>query len=232
MRVYLIRHAQSENNVLTEETIHNRKVDPDLTPLGYEQRDFLAHFLATASENREPEFGITHLYCSAMLRTLLTTQPVAEALNLQPEVWVDLHEKGGMFLREGGMVNGFNGMPRETIAKKFPDYHLPESVTSNGWYNSDMGMEPETHSFYRAIKVAAALRERSADSNEVLALVSHAGFLDILLKAIFDQLPSRPHTMRYYHYNTSITRIDYHGRRPVLHYMNRVDHLAPDKRSG
>jgi len=76
------------------------------------------------------------------------------------------------------------------------------------------------------------LRDRSADSREVLALVSHAGFLDILLKAIFDQLPSRPHTMRYYHYNTSITRIDYHGRRPVLHYMNRVDHLSPDKRSG
>ncbi len=232
MRVYLIRHAQSENNVLNDETIHLRKVDPDLTPLGYEQRDFLAEFLATASENREPSFDITHLYCSAMYRTMLTAQPIAEKLGLKPEIWVDIHEKGGMFNREGGVVNGFNGMSRETIQHRFPDYTIPPSVTSEGWYNADMGIEPETHSFYRAIKVAMALRDRSADSREVLALVSHAGFLDILLKAIFDQLPSRPHTMRYYHYNTSITRIDYHGRRPVLHYMNRVDHLSPDKRSG
>jgi len=231
MRVYLIRHAQSENNVLNEDTYHLRKVDPDLTPLGYEQRDFLAEFVATASENREPEFGITHLYCSAMHRALLTTQPVAQRLGIQPEVWVDLHEKGGMFLRDNGVVNGFNGMPRATILKLFPDYILPDNVTASGWYNPDLGMEPETHSFYRAIKVATALRDRS-NSDDVLALVSHAGFLDILLKAIFDQLPSRPHTMRYYHYNTSITRIDYRHRNPILHYMNRVDHLTPDKRSG
>jgi broad specificity phosphatase PhoE len=135
-------------------------------------------------------------------------------------------------LREGDTVNGYTGRSREQILEEFPNYTLPESVTSNGWYNPELGMEPETHSMYRAIKVALALRERSADSNEVIGLVSHAGFIDILLKAIFDELPSRPLTMRYYHYNTSITRIDYHGRRPVLHYMNRVDHLASDKRSG
>lgn len=232
MRVYLIRHAQSENNILTEDTLHLRKVDPDLTPLGYEQRELVAQFLATASEVREDRFGITHLYCSAMHRTLLTTQPIAKALDLQPEVWVDLHEKGGMFLREKDVVTGYNGRTRSEILEEFPDYMLPDHVTDVGWYDPELGMEEETHSFYRAIKVANELRHRSADSNEVLALVSHAGFLDILLKAIFNQLPSRPHTMRYYHYNTSITRIDYHGRLPILHYMNRVDHLPPDKRSG
>lgn len=230
MRVYLIRHAQSENNILKEGTRHLRKVDPDITPLGYEQRDYLADFLATKSEEHESNFGITHLYCSAMYRTLLTSQPIATKLGLQPEVWVDLHEKGGMFLRDGGHVNGFNGMTRTSILKSFPDYTLPNTVTDVGWYNPDMGMEPETHSIYRAIKVATALRERG-NSDDVLALVSHAGFLDVLLKAIFDQLPARRHTMRYYHYNTSITRIDYHGERPILHYMNRVDHLPMDKRS-
>jgi broad specificity phosphatase PhoE len=233
MRVYLIRHAQSENNILTEETLHLRKLDPDITPLGYEQRDLLAQFLATAPEVREDRFGITHLYCSAMYRTLLTTQPVADALNLQPEVWVDLHEKGGMFLRdEDDTITGYTGRTRSEILKDFPDYDLPDDVTENGWYDPELKLEPETHSFYRAIKVATELRHRAADSNEVLALVSHAGFLDILLKAIFNQLPSRPYTMRYYHYNTAITRIDYQGRMPILHYMNRVDHLPMDKRSG
>jgi 2,3-bisphosphoglycerate-dependent phosphoglycerate mutase len=231
MRVYLIRHGQSENNILTEDTILQRKVDPDLTKLGYEQRDYLAEFLTTTLELHETSFGFTHLYCSAMHRALLTVQPVAKAFDMQPQVWVDLHEKGGMFLREKGHVNGFKGMTRASILKEFPNYDLPDTIKDNGWYDSEMGTEPETHSFYRAIKVATALQQR-AESDDVLALVSHAGFLDILLKAIFNQLPSRPRTTNYYHYNTAITRIDYHGQRPVLHYMNRVDHLPSDKRSG
>lgn len=231
MRVYLIRHAQSENNVLTDDTIHLRKVDPNLTELGYEQRDYLAQFLTTAPELNQTSFDFTYLYCSAMYRTLLTTQPVAEALGLQPQVWLDLHEKGGMFLHENGHVNGFSGMTRASILKAFPDYDLPDTVTTDGWYDSAMGMEPETHSFYRAIKVATTLQQR-ADSDDVVALVSHAGFLDILLKAIFNQLPARPRSNNYYHYNTAITRIDYYEQRPILHYMNRVDHLPHDKRSG
>lgn len=230
MRVYLIRHAQSENNILTEETIHLRKVDPNLTELGYEQRDYLASFLKTAIEINNSRFDFTHLYSSAMHRTLLTSEPIAKALNLQPEVWVDLHEKGGMYLHENGQDEGYTGMTRAEILNLFPDYVVPDTVTDKGWYDAAMGIEPETHSFYRAIKVSTALQQR-ADSDDVVALVSHAGFLDILLKAIFNQLPSRPHTMKYYHYNTAVTRIDYHGHRPALHYMNRVVHLPADKHS-
>lgn len=230
MHVYLIRHAQSENNVLTEDTYHLRKVDPDLTELGYEQRDFVAQYLASATEITGDKFAITHLYCSAMYRTLLTAQPIARALDVKPEVWVDVHEKGGMFLRENDQIRGFRGLTRSEIFKDFPDYTLPEAVTETGWYDDKLKMEPETHSFYRAINVATALKERS-DTDDVIALVSHAGFLDVLLKAIFNQLPSRPHTMRYYHYNTAITRIDYYEGRPLLHYMNRVEHLPIDKRS-
>ena len=225
MQVYLIRHAQSENNVLTHETMHRRKAEPNLTELGYRQRLLLADFLAQADG-----FAMTHLYTSAMYRSMLTAEPVATALGLRAEVWVDLHEKGGMFQRQNGHIKGFTGMTRAAILKEFADYRLPDAVSDRGWYDVDLGMEPETHSFFRAIKVAQDLRERS-HTDDALGLVSHAGFLDVLLKAIFDQLPSRPHTMRYYHYNTAITRIDYQGTRPVLHYMNRVDHLPAAMRS-
>jgi len=226
MRIYLIRHAQSENNILNQETMHRRKVDPDLTELGYQQRQRLADFLA-APEN---ELEITHLYTSPMYRSLLTAEPVAKALGLQPKIWIDLHEKGGMFQRQNGHINGFNGMTRAAILNKFPDYQLPDAVSDSGWYDASLGLEPETHSFFRAIKVAKDLRERS-HTNDVLGLVSHAGFLDVLLKAIFAQLPSRPRTMRYYHENTAITRMDYWESRPILHYMNRVDHLSAAMRS-
>ena len=230
MQVYLIRHAQSENNVLNEESMHRRKVDPALTEMGYRQRDLLADFLASGRETKDERFEISQLYTSAMYRSLLTAHPLGSGLNLQPQVWLDLHEKGGMFQRRNGRTSGFNGMTRSAIQSEFPDFGLPDSIRESGWYDAELGMEPETHSLFRAIKVATALRER-AHRDEVIALVSHAGFLDILLKAIFDQLPSRPRTMRYYHNNTAITRINYQGSRPVLHYMNRLEHLPPDLRS-
>ena len=230
MHVYLIRHAQSENNVLTSDSLHRRKVDPDLTELGYRQRDALADFLANESDLPGEPFAISRLYTSAMYRSLLTTQPVSAALNIRPNVWVDLHEKGGMFQRQNGRVNGFGGMSRSAIVSQFPDYQLPAGVSEAGWYDTALGYEPETHSAFRAIKIANALSERSR-SDEVIALVSHAGFLDTLLKAIFGQLPSRAYATRYYHNNTAITRIDYDKSRPVLHYLNRVDHLPPSMRS-
>ena len=230
MHVYLIRHAQSENNVLTSETMHRRKVDPDLTELGYRQREALADYLANGSDLGKDGFDISRLYTSAMYRSLLTTQPVSGALDMRPEVWPDLHEKGGMFRRQNGTVNGFAGMTRSDILSEFPDYRLPDTVSETGWYDASLGFEPETRSYYRAIKVAKDLDERS-ESDAVIALISHAGFLDILLKAIFGQLPSRPYSMRYYHNNTAITRVDYDRRGPALHYMNRVDHLPAAMRS-
>ena len=80
MHVYLIRHAQSENNALTEDATGRRKVDPDLTELGYQQRDLLAEFLSSA------DYEIKHLYTSAMYRSLLTAQPLGDALDIKPKI--------------------------------------------------------------------------------------------------------------------------------------------------
>lgn len=230
MRLYLIRHAESENNVLTEETLHRRKVDPDLTARGYQQRDLLARHIESGTDAVGQRFEIDRLYTSAMYRSLLTAKSVSDALSIAPMVWPDLHEKGGMFLQQNGQISGFNGMSRSAILDEFPGYKLSPEVTERGWYEPAMGREPETHSYYRAIKVARELRERG-DTDEAVALVSHAGFLDVLLKAIFEQLPSRPYTMRYYHDNTAITRINFDQGWTTLHYMNRADHLPLALRS-
>ena len=230
MRLYLIRHAESENNALSQETLHRRKVDPDLTPLGYQQRDLLARHIAAGRDAVGGGYTITHLYTSAMYRALLTTKPVSEALGIAPTVWPDLHEKGGMFLERDGCVRGFGGMTRAEIQAAFPGYHLPAEVDDCGWYDAAMGREPETHGYYRAVKVTRALRERAA-SDDVIALVSHAGFLDLLLHTIFERLPARPFTMRHFHDNTAITRLNFAEGWTTLHYMNRVDHLPADLRS-
>ena len=131
-RSYLIRHAQSENNVLNEESMHRRKVDPALTEMGYRQRDLLADFLASGRETKDERFEISQLYTSAMYRSLLTAQPLGSGLNLQPQVWLDLHEKGGMFQRRNGRSSGFNGMTRSAIQSEFPDFGLPDSISESG----------------------------------------------------------------------------------------------------
>ncbi len=224
MQLYLIRHAQSENNILTAEMLHKRLVDPALTDLGLRQRDKLADFLAS-----EADFGIDQLYTSAMYRSLLTAQPLGEALGLQPQVWLPLHELGGMYLARNGSSIGFGGMTRTQITSDFPGYQLPESVTEAGWYAAETGFEPLASSIERALAVARTLREWRRKERRI-ALVSHAGFLNLLLGAIIEDSPMQS-GWRYYHNNTAITRIDYLAGGPVLHYMNRVDHLPADMRS-
>ena len=230
MRLYLIRHAESENNVLSKQPNSRRKVDPDLTPLGYQQRDVLARHIGSDRAAVGESFEIDHLYTSAMFRALLTTKPVSEALGLAPKVWPDLHEIGGMYDDRSGETRGSGGMSRSAIMAKFPGYVLPEAVTESVWYDVALGREPESHSHDRAIRVARALRERS-ESDETLALVSHAGFLDLLLKAIFELLPARTYAMSFYHGNTAITRINFDRGWTHLHYTNRADHLPAAMRS-
>ena len=226
MRLYLIRHAESENNALAEESVQRRKVDPDLTPLGYQQRDLLARHIAGANGGG---YAITHLYTSAMARSLLTAKPLAEALGLAPAVWLDLHELGGMYQMRDGADVGFGGMTRAEISRKFEGYQLPEALTERGWYDASQGYEAIERSVERANAVAAKLHEWR-ECERVIALVSHAGFLNLLLQAINGDEHYRK-GWRYYHNNTAITRIDYAGAGPILHYMNRVDHLPAGMRS-
>ena len=229
MRLYLIRHAQSENNALNQAKIHQRKVDPGLTTIGYQQRDLLARFLHNEPDVAGEGFEIDRLYTSAMYRSLLTTQPVSDALSLAPNVWPDLHELGGMYQSQNGNRTGFGGMTRGAILQEFPGFDLPSSISDSGWYDADMGFEPLTKSIERARAVARRLHAWS-ESEHVIALVSHAGFLNLLLQALDDDMPLRK-GWRYYHNNTAFTRIDYIEGQPIIHYMNRAEHLPAGLRT-
>ena len=244
MRLYLIRHGQSENNVLTQENIHLRKHDPNLTELGFQQAEKVGEYLATNAEmptgyfgnlrdKGDGSFGFTHLYCSAMRRALQTTRPIAKALNMQPEVWTDIHEHGGIYLEdEEGIITGYPGMLRQEIEEEFPGYVMPEHITDEGWWNIQDGRETVDAFLGRAVRVALVLHSR-AHSNDCIALVAHAAFLDALIKAILGQIPRRPGELFYAHYNTGITRFDFEDGldKMRLHYLNRVEHLSPDMRS-
>lgn len=234
MRLYIIRHAQSTNNALVDQW--DRDCDPCLTELGERQADMLARHLADGVESEPPAgpgaadphrgYRMTHLYCSPMWRALQTAHPIGQALGLAPQVWTAIHEQGGIYLdhRDGRGPIGYPGKTRQEILATFPHYLLPEDITGQGWWNRGYEDWPTCHG--RAIQVADMLRKRAAN-DESIALVSHGGFIDALLKAFFHQLPDR--RLFYYHHNTSISRIDFRDDgRLDIRYLNRVSHLPPD----
>lgn len=241
MRLYLIRHGQSTNNALEDQTY--RTQDPDLTDLGWQQAERVATYLANTIEmatRKVPErelqesgFGITHLYCSPMRRALQTAQPIARALKMTPEVQIAIHEIGGIFLADqDDVVTGYPGMLRSQIEAEFPGYVLPDTITEDGWWKPEDGRERLEIFMSRAIRVVLELRERARTSDRIV-MVTHAAFMDALIKAILDQLPRHPATLFYAHYNTGITRFDFEEGmdRMRLHYLNRTEHLPPELRS-
>lgn len=244
MQLYIIRHAQSYNNALAN--FKDRICDPPLTELGHQQAAAVADYLARGV-HPEQKFGgdaeatgvrtvlgagITRLYCSAMHRSLQTAHAIGRALSLNPEVWLDIHEAGGIYLEhedERGIV-GYPGKTRGEILAEFPNVTLPDAVTEDGWWNVDDGQEDWPTCQGRAIRVAYRLRAWAASearADECVAMVSHGGFMEVLLKALFNQLPGSQ--VVYHHFNTAITRLDFmpEGRLDVR-YINRIPHLSQE----
>lgn len=238
MELFLIRHGQSANNALAD--IRDREVDPPLSELGERQAEILAGYLAdgethdlsavSATNNSKFQirrgFGITALYASAMYRSLQTVRPIAKSLGLAPQIWIDLHEEGGMYLNHGGGEGlvGYPGRTRSEILAEFPGYQLPSGITDAGWWNQ--GHEELPSLVARATRVAEQLREMAAREDRV-AIITHGFFMDVLLKALFGRLTGE--NIYYRHHNTAISRLGIKaGERIEVLHLNRVDHLAPE----
>ena len=216
MEIYLIRHGQSTNNALG--TSNGRSHDPSLTEAGFLQA------AATADYLQKVNMHFDWLYCSAMLRALQTAHPIGAALGVTPEVWIDVHEGGGLYLDQpDGEHIGYPGLTRAEILGQFPHYQLPVHVTETGWWNR--GHESDAQATGRAIDVAEQLVERSQGSSERIAIVTHGFFSNLLLKALLNQIPARH--LYYYHNNTGITRLDISADGFLtLRYLNRTEHLS------
>jgi broad specificity phosphatase PhoE len=237
MELYIIRHAQSVNNALVDQ--RQRVCDPPLTELGHRQADVLADHLACGHDSHdlaslrsvfrsvdprtEPGYGITRLFCSPMIRSLQTARPVSRALGLTPEVWVDIHEHGGIFLEEEGVFRGYPGQSRAEILADFPEYVLPEGIGERGWWTGSREEEAARES--RAISVAVQLHKWAALPDRI-AIISHGGFIDGLLKTLLNQ--SRSYMLYYHKYNVSVSRLHFREDGLRVDYLNRIDHMPAE----
>jgi broad specificity phosphatase PhoE len=240
MKVFIIRHAQSANNYLGEslgfdDYMAQRDPEPPLTELGHRQSQLVAtHLVSNLHPERKQEesatgYAFTRILCSPMLRTLQTAWPISQQMGVTPEVWIDIHEQGGIFRgnpRLGDVPIGLPGLTRSEMLAQFPGYRLPDAMTEQGWW---MGSYEEMVACTaRAVLVAQTLRRWASETpNERIALVSHGTFTDSLIRALLG-LPAE-HPVYYNHYNTAITRIDFlPDGLMFLRYLNRIQHLAPD----
>jgi broad specificity phosphatase PhoE len=218
--LYLIRHAQSHNNALPDE--RERICDPPLTELGHRQAEILAGHLAGVQLGSTGHGCVTRLLCSPMLRALQTARYLEQAIGVTPEVWVDIHEHGGIYLDHGeGRVVGYPGQTRQQLQAQFPSYLLPAEITDRGWWHA--GYEELWACQGRAIKVANELRQRTG-GHECLVMVTHGTFLTCLLKALLNLLPGDG--IWFLHHNTGVSYLHLGAEARVnVRYLNQVEHL-------
>lgn len=238
--LYLIRHGQSKNNAFAAESRANasgetpRTADPGLTPAGYAQAECVAQHLADEADKTDLRdgaavangHGIQRLFTSAMLRALETARPISGALGLTPEIWLDVHEEGGIWLNRGdgrGAV-GCAGLTRRQIETRFPGFELPAAVTDAGWWNRPF--ESRADLVGRAARVAEDVRRHMEGPESRVAIVSHGTFISFLVQHLL--LGRYVPDIRFSNHNTGISRLDFDGGSVLLRYLNRIDHLPRD----
>jgi 2,3-bisphosphoglycerate-dependent phosphoglycerate mutase len=244
MQLYFIRHAQSTNNELWARTTSSkgRVEDPPLTAIGRQQAALLAQYLAqphlisedlTADFQNHTGFGITHLYCSLMMRALETGTAVAQALNLPLVARDDIHELGGIWLEdeESGGRMGLPGNRRSQLLNQFPHITLPDTIDEEGWWRRPH--EEADEALGRAQSAYEALLARHGDTEDRVAIISHGGFFQRFTAVALDLPPSRtvsgqPGRRRFGINNVAITRFSFNGEDVDLVYLNRADFLPPE----
>jgi 2,3-bisphosphoglycerate-dependent phosphoglycerate mutase len=237
---YFVRHGQSQNNLLwaQSDSYDGRVADPELTATGKQQAKRVARFMAApdsaATFVREGvrSFRITHIYTSLMERAVATGHEIAEALDLPLLTWIDIHETGGLFLydEETDVRTSESGHSRSYLLEHYPRLILPDTVTEAGWWNRPFESKEERAP--RARKVLSELVQRHGESDDGVVFVSHGGFFNYLLRAIFG-LPERApdkdfDDVWFAANNTSITHIVFNSDQRVLTYLNRTDFLPVD----
>jgi 2,3-bisphosphoglycerate-dependent phosphoglycerate mutase len=239
MQLYFVRHAQSTNNALWDRTGASvgRSEDPELTETGVVQAGLVAQFILASREysiaqnaktGKPTEFNITHLYASPMVRALDTAMEISKRVGILPVLFKDLHEAGGIYL--GGDVDdeprvGLAGKNANYFREKYPELALPAWIGDAGWYNRPY--ETREERLPRAKRVLVELLARHGNSDDQVMLVSHGAFYNYFMRALLELSVDLP--CSFVIYNTAITRVDFWEDEFQLVYLNRADHLPPDK---
>ena len=177
MKFITIRHGETENNVLQNQSqelyLKNRSKDPELAPDGPEKCKKIGEFL------KNHNIRIDKFYSSLQKRGLKTMTYIGNAYNpkIPKEAIIDLYEYGGIYLEN----KSYPGLTEKEIKEQFPDVILPKEDIKNGWYLKD---HKETENEFRdrlksVINMFKSMAKNSEeDENYTVCIISHRDFLN------------------------------------------------------
>ena len=216
MKLFLIRHAQSQNNALPTS---QRVQDAPITELGIQQARQLGQWARHA--------GLDMIFTSPFLRALQTSQQIHETVAVEWTTWTQLHEQGGCV--SGVDTASFEGQPGMTaveIQQAFPGCQVTDDIDEQGWWKSQP-RETEVPLRERVLEVKDHLVDALGSTDRTIACVTHADFSDLLISALQDH-PVHPTVPLRGLFNTGITSFTIEGSRVQLDDYNNVDHLSPE----
>ena len=215
MQLYLIRHAESENNA---RPIYQRVEDPPLTAVGRLQAEHLADWVQTL------KFDV--LISSPVRRALQTTRRIFERTGQHVQVWDNVFEEGGIYRGHGPDAHeGGPGLSRDEVIQHVTDdpraCTLDPSIGDSGWWGRHR--ESSEEAIARASVVAGRLAATFGREKRIVVAVIHADFKRKMLDELIgdDVDPRLFGRLR----NTGITKLDLERGKWQLDWFNSVSHL-------
>eukprot|EP00928_Gymnodinium_smaydae_P011813 TRINITY_DN14322_c0_g1_i1.p1 TRINITY_DN14322_c0_g1~~TRINITY_DN14322_c0_g1_i1.p1 ORF type:complete len:289 (-),score=28.00 TRINITY_DN14322_c0_g1_i1:312-1178(-) len=270
LNVYLVRHAESRNNSKNQHDtssriqhepselrpVSTRESDPALTSRGEAQAEAAAQLLRRITEDEATDRSLKpkRIFVSGFKRALETCAPIATALNIQPELRLDLHEEGGIFegsrrssAAELAALPKRHGLTAEGMREVIPSLSGTDVVPIEGWWRG--GRETPEEAVSRAQQCAKWLWQLAEDAEpgdgedgeeeaQAVICVSHGLYMDKLIKALAG-LPPGLSSALFLTSNCGYwmiqLRVDHNADNPrvaVLAASNVVDHIPMAIRTG
>lgn len=201
MRIYLVRHAQSEANAKNID--FNGKADFDLTLLGEKQAESLAKFFSNKH--------IDIIYSSVLKRAIKTAEIIGK--------YCATKIKRSKLLNEANF-GIFEGFTRKEVQKKFP------RIFEEREKNKYLYRIPSGESYKDiGIRIKKFFNQLDKKSKQNIVIVTHV----TVIKVILFELLHKPikKIEKIYYPNTSITLITYNKKTDSysLRYLNYYQHL-------
>lgn len=159
LEVYLLRHAESMNNV-RDPSLH--VPDPPLTELGLWQARRLAPVVAAWDPHA--------VLCSPLLRSLQTAAPIVAAAGVPWHCWADVVE--------ANRAHPPDGQPLSVLRERFPTVLFEEPLPWPGY----PGLETPEEIALRAERLLSRVLTTFPDGTR-LAVVGHGRFNAYLLRS-------------------------------------------------
>lgn len=202
MRLILVRHGHTDD--LKNDIVQGHR------PIPLNRRGkFQARLVAKALT----KLKIHRIYSSDLVRAKQTTEYIVAH---QPKLLVTylplLREKSG------GVFEGKSHAQTKKILKKHYHSHWHRPSKGESWHDV----------FLRAIQSVQYLRRKHPRST--VLIVSHGGFLRLLLTYVFHGRKVSWHP-EYHHHNTGVTMVTWRKGKPTMVTLNDTRHLKRRKRT-